>query len=115
MTTQANVAVQATPVESNTPDTSHLIVEISQECYDEVAAIVERATERGLDSSFSNWLNRLAIQHAKVQEKLWDNSDDSSILKRAKSGNRQAQVAILHTIGLKLSAEQMKSFFATMK
>jgi hypothetical protein len=117
MTTEAT-AVATTEAQAQTPevpDTSHLIVEITQECYDEVKGIVERATERGLDSRFENWLCRLAIQHVKVQEKLWDNSDDASILKRAKAGNKQAQLAILATIGLKLDAEKMQAFFASMK
>ena len=104
-----------TKVVGTTEDKSHLIIEITQECYDEVENIVARATERGLDTSFEGWVCRLTIQHAKVQNKLWDNSDDSSLLKRAKQGHRPSQIAIISSLGLKLSDEQVKSFFATMK
>ena len=105
-----DVATQTAQAE---PDNSHLIVEITQECYDAIQATRERASGRGLQDGFEYWLCRLAVQHAKVQENLWDKADDSSIFSRAQKGNTQAKIAVLASLGIK--GDAAKQFLATLK
>ena len=99
--------------EANAPDDSHLIVIVSQECYDTVKEIAERASGRGLQDGFQFWLERLACQHAKVQENLWNKADDGSMFARAQKGNTQAKLAVLASLGLKGEAAQ--KFLASIK
>ena len=94
-------------------DNSHLIVEISQQCYDEVNAIRERASSRGLQDGFDYWLCSLAMKHAKVQENLWNKADDISIFTRAQKGNTQAKMAVLASLGIK--GDAAKAFLANIK
>lgn len=109
----AVVVEVAKPEVSQELDNSHLLVEISQECYDAVKAIAERASGRGLQDGFEFWLCRLAQQHAKVQENLWDKADDSSIFTRAQKGNTQAKLAVLASLGIK--GDAAKQMLATLK
>ena len=94
-------------------DDSHLIIIISQETYAIVNEVAERAGGRGLQDGFQFWLERLACQHAKVQENLWNKADDGSMFARAQKGNTQAKLAVLASLGLKGEAAQ--KFLASIK
>ena len=74
---------------------------ISEECYNTLMEIVNEADSRGLNSSAQFWLERLTKQHAKVQANLWKKADDVSIFTQAQRGSRQAQVALLASLGIK--------------
>jgi hypothetical protein len=91
----------------------HLVVVITQETYDAIRAIADTASERGLQDGFEYWLQRLAVQHAKVQENLWKKADDTSIFARAQKGNTQARVAVLASLGIK--GDDVQKFLKSLK
>lgn len=71
-------------------DDSHLQVIISQETYDAIQEVVERATARGLESSFDYWLEKCAISGAQAKTRTWDDRDVVTLMTQAKRGNASA-------------------------
>lgn len=71
-------------------DDSHLQVIISQEAYDAIQEVVERATARGLESSFDYWLEKCAISGAQAKTRTWDDRDVVTLMTQAKRGNAGA-------------------------
>jgi hypothetical protein len=93
-------------------DDSYLQVTLSQEVYDAVKDIAERADGRGLNSSFDYWLSTLITKHAKVVHNTWDQNDITSMAKLALAGNNQARRAMGKSLGLQDS--QIDAFIAML-
>jgi hypothetical protein len=81
-------ATQAVPEASND---NHLIVTLSEESYTKLMEVVERATERGLDSDFDHWLNDAIKTGTQARLRTWNDRDVVSLFKQASSGNAKAK------------------------
>jgi predicted ATPase len=68
-------------------DNTHLIVELTQESYDVIKDVVDRATARGLDSTFDHWLNDAIKTGARARVRTWDDRDYVTLFKQATSPN----------------------------
>lgn len=68
----------------------HLCIIISQETYDAVMEVVDRATARGLESSFDYWLGKCAESGAQAKIRTWDDRDVVSLMAQARKGNATA-------------------------
>jgi hypothetical protein len=88
---EPNAALQASAVDANASeaieDNSHLIVELTQESYDVIKDVVDRATARGLDSTFEHWLNDAIKTGARARTRTWDDRDYVTLFKQATSPN----------------------------
>jgi len=71
-------------------DDSHLQIILSQEAYDAVQEVVERATERGLDSGFDFWLTQCAKAGAQSKLRTWNDRDVVTLFAQAQKGNSKA-------------------------
>jgi hypothetical protein len=96
------MTIQASELEVTPASSDHLIVEVSQDTYDVVMGIVQRAEQRSSEArGFQFWLERLASQHAQVQHNLWDKADMQVLLKAA--SNQNFTLAVRRDAAQKLS------------
>jgi hypothetical protein len=88
---EPNAALQASASANDASaaieDNSHLIVELTQESYDVIKDVVDRATARGLDSTFEHWLNDAIKTGARARTRTWDDRDYVTLFKQATSPN----------------------------
>jgi hypothetical protein len=92
-------------VDVNAPkDESHLIVQLSQQSYDAIREVVERATDRGLESSFEHWLNDAVKTGATARLRTWNDRDIVTLFKQASAGNDKAKIKLAKL--LKMNASQ---------
>jgi|SRR6267142_3488366 len=83
---------------------AHLIVEISQASYDALRNVVDRATDRGLESSFEHWLNDAVKTGATARLRTWNDRDVVTLFKQASAGNIKAKEKLAKL--LKMSESQ---------
>jgi len=79
---------------------AHLIVEISQASYDALTEVVNRATDRGLESSFEHWLNDAVKTGATARLRTWNDRDVVTLYKQAASGNDKAKAKLAKMLGI---------------
>ena len=96
-----NVADASKPAEK---DESHLIVQLTQASYDAIREVVERATDRGLDSGFDHWLNDAIKTGTQARLRTWNDRDVVTLFKQASTGNAKAKEKLAKL--LKMSASQ---------
>jgi hypothetical protein len=72
---------------ANAKDESHLIVQLTQESYDAIKDVVDRATARGLDSTFDHWLNDAVKTGTRARTRTWDDRDYVTLFKQCASTN----------------------------
>jgi hypothetical protein len=84
---KADAQIAAKQDAESEPDTTHLIVELTQESYDVIKDVVDRATARGLDSTFEHWLNDAIKTGARARTRTWDDRDYVTLFKQATSPN----------------------------
>jgi hypothetical protein len=89
--------------ETEVKDNSHLIVELSQASYDAIKEVVERATERGLESSFDHWITDALKVGTQARLRTWNDRDSVSLLKQVAKGNVQAIEKLRKLVGTQLS------------
>ncbi len=66
-------------------DDSHLIVVLSQETYDEVMEVVNRASERGLVDTFDYWLAQSVKTGAQAKLRTWNDRDIVTLFNTAQN------------------------------
>ena len=79
-------------------DDSHLVVMLSEESYKMLREVVDRATARGLDSSFDHWLADAIKSGTTARLRTWDDRDGTRLLKQAVSGNANAIAQLMKII-----------------
>jgi hypothetical protein len=97
----------ATPTPSASPalpDETHLIVILKQASYDAIKEVVERATDRGLESSFDHWLNDAIKAGTQARLRTWNDRDVVTLFKQASQGNDKAKAKLAKL--LKMSESQ---------
>ncbi len=97
--TQNGTSVQEM-VNDGVDSNAHLIVEISQASYDALTEVVNRATDRGLESSFEHWLNDAVKTGATARLRTWNDRDVVTLYKQAASGNDKAKAKLAKMLGI---------------
>jgi hypothetical protein len=82
------------------PDDGHLIVELSQENYDDVMALAKRGGERGISDSFQYWLRRAIEVGCKTITRPWDDRDVVTLFNKATRGDSEAAAKLARLIKL---------------
>lgn len=77
---------------------AHLLVELTEESYKMLREVVDRATARGLDSSFDHWLADAIKSGTTARLRTWDDRDGTRLLKQAASGNANAIAQLMKII-----------------
>jgi hypothetical protein len=83
---------------------AHLVVMLSQHSYDAIREVVERATDRGLESSFEHWLNDAIKAGTQARLRTWNDRDVVTLFKQASQGNDKAKQKLAKL--LKMNASQ---------
>lgn len=84
-------------------DNSHLSVTLSQASYDLVAQMVDRATDRNMDSSFDHWLAEAIKVGVKTKLRTWDDRDHVSLVNSALKGNIKAASKLAEMLNLQIN------------
>ena len=84
----------AAKLDASDKDTTHLLVELSQESYDAIKEVVDRATERGLESSFDYWLKDAIKAGSTGRLRTWNDRDVVTLFKQASAGNDKAKAKL---------------------
>jgi len=92
--TQNGNAVAVVEPKVDTDASAHLIVELSQESYDAIKEVVDRATERGLESSFDYWLKDAIKSGSTGRLRTWNDRDVVTLFKQASAGNATAKAKL---------------------
>ena len=93
MSQNGNAVVTEKPVVDANADT-HLVVLLSQESYDAIKEVVDRATERGLESSFDYWLKDAIKSGSTGRLRTWNDRDVVTLFKQASAGNDKAKAKL---------------------
>jgi hypothetical protein len=72
-------------------DDSYLFVQLTQASYDSIKEVVDRATDRGLESSFDHWLNDAIKAGTQARLRTWNDRDVVTLFKQASQGNDKAK------------------------
>ena len=95
--------VAAVKVDAPSPDDSHLVVMLTQTSYDALREVVERATDRGLDSGFEHWLADAIKTGTQARLRTWNDRDVVSLYKQAANGNAVAKAKLAKLLKMNLS------------
>ena len=93
MSQNGNAVVTEKPVVDANAD-AHLVVLLSQESYDAIKEVVDRATERGLESSFDYWLKDAIKSGSTGRLRTWNDRDVVTLFKQASAGNDKAKAKL---------------------
>ena len=83
--------------------TAHLVVMLTQASYDAIRDVVERATDRGLESSFDHWLNDAIKTGTQARLRTWNDRDIVSLYKQASNGNDKAKQKLAKLLKISVS------------
>jgi hypothetical protein len=86
-----------------TADDGHLVVMLTPQSYSAIKEVVERATDRGLESSFDHWLNDAVKTGTQARLRTWNDRDVVSLYKQAANGNSQAKAKLAKLLKMNLS------------
>jgi len=75
-------------------DESHLIIVLTQTSYDAIKEVVDRATDRGLESSFEHWLSDAIKTGTNARLRTWNDRDVVTLYREAAKGNDKAKAKL---------------------
>lgn len=89
--------------DANAVDDAHLVVILSEESYKAIREVVERATARGLDSSFEHWLNDAIKTGTTARLRTWNDRDYVTLFKQAAGGNAMAKAKLAKLLQIEVA------------
>jgi hypothetical protein len=73
---------------------------LKQASYDAIKEVVDRATDRGLESSFDHWLNDAIKAGTQARLRTWNDRDVVTLFKQASQGNDKAKAKLAKLLKL---------------